>query len=194
MKIDDRIIQATNKRYQQRESQRVGNIKKLNKSGLFSVDTPARVEQRLARIANHPLAQIVLAEERMTKASQVESIPGTDFRQLVQERILGQNDLMPVSYLEYALRVSQSVGRVIIRSNSLRVIGYGTGSMISPRLLMTNNHVLETISGSRSSAIEFNYQSDIDGKIRSSEVYELDPDAFFVTDPELDYTIVAVRD
>jgi endonuclease G, mitochondrial len=194
MKIDDLIIQATIKRYQQRESQRSGNIKKLNKSDLFSVDTPARVEQRLARIANHPLAQIVLAEKQMTKASQVESIPGTDFRQLVQERVLGQNDLMPVSYLEYALRVSQSVGRVIIRSNSLRVIGYGTGSMISPRLLMTNNHVLETISGSRSSAIEFNYQSDLDGKMRSSQTYELDPDTFFITDPELDYTIVAVKD
>jgi endonuclease G, mitochondrial len=194
MKIDERIIQATIKRYQQRESQRSGNIKKLNKSDLFSVDTPARVERRLARIANHPLAQIAIAEDRRMSADRIESIPAKDFRQLVQERVLGQNDLMPVSYLEYALRVSQSVGRVIIRSNSLRVIGYGTGSMISPRLLMTNNHVLETITESRSSAIEFNYQSDIDGKIRSSEVYELDPDTFFITDPDLDYTIVAVKD
>jgi endonuclease G, mitochondrial len=101
---------------------------------------------------------------------------------------------MPVSYLEYALRVSQSVGRIIIRSNSLRVIGYGTGSTISPRLVMTNNHVLETIIQARSSAIEFNYQSDLDGKMRSSQTYELDPDTFFVTAPDLDYTIVAVKD
>jgi endonuclease G, mitochondrial len=192
--IDDRLIQATSKRYQQRESQRSGNIKKLNKSDLFSVDTSARVEQRLTRIANHPLAQIAIAEDQRMRADRIESLPAEDFRQLVQERLLGQNDLMPISYLEYALRVSQSVGRVMIRSNSLRVIGYGTGSMVSPRLLMTNNHVLETISGSRSSAIEFNYQSDLDGKMRSSQTYELDPDTFFITDADLDYTIVAVKD
>lgn len=191
--INDRIIQATVNRYQNREPQRTGNIKKLSKSDLFSVDTPERVERRLERIANHPLAQITLTEERIAK-TQMESLPQSDFRQLVQERILGQNDLMPVSYLEYALRVSQSVGRVIIRSSSLRVIGYGTGSMISPRLLMTNNHVLETSQGSRFSAIEFNYQSDLTGQIRSSQSYELDPDTFFITDSELDYTIVAVKD
>jgi endonuclease G, mitochondrial len=192
--INDRIIQATVKRYQNREQKRSVNIKKLSESDLFSVDTPARVERRLERIANHPLAQIAMTEERIAKTDRIEPIPAADLRQLVQERILGQNDLMPVSYLEYALRVSQSVGRVIIRSNSQRVIGYGTGSMISPRLLITNNHVLETISASRSSAIEFNYQSDLSGQMRSSEVYELDPDTFFVTDPELDYTIVAVKD
>jgi endonuclease G, mitochondrial len=191
--INDRIIQATVNRYQNREPQRTGNIKKLSESDLFSVDTPERVERRLERIANHPLAQITLTEERIAK-TQMESLPQSDFRQLVQERILGQNDLMPVSYLEYALRVSQSVGRVIIRSSSLRVIGYGTGSMISPRLLMTNNHVLDTIQGSRFSAIEFNYQSDLTGQMRSSQSYELDPDTFFITDPELDYTIIAVKD
>jgi endonuclease G, mitochondrial len=191
--INDRIIQATVNRYQNREPQRTVNIKKLSESDLFSVDTPERVERRLERIANHPLAQITLTEERIAK-TQMESLPQSDFRQLVQERILGQNDLMPVSYLEYALRVSQSVGRVIIRSSSLRVIGYGTGSMISPRLLMTNNHVLDTIQGSRFSAIEFNYQSDLNGQIRLSQSYELDPDTFFITDPELDYTIVAVKD
>jgi endonuclease G, mitochondrial len=192
--INDRIIQATVNRYQNREPQRTVNIKKLSERDLFSVDTPERVERRLERIANHPLAQIMLREERITQTDRMESIPPVDFRQLVQERILGQNDLMPVSYLEYALRVSQSVGRVIIRSNSLRVIGYGTGSMISPRLLMTNNHVLETIKESRFSAIEFNYQSDLNGQIRASQSYELDPDTFFITDPELDYTIVAVKD
>jgi endonuclease G, mitochondrial len=194
MMIDDRIIQATINRYQQRELPRSVNIKKLSETDLFSVDTPARVERRLERIANHPLAQSAISADKRMRTDRIESLPAIDFRQLVQERVLGQNDLMPVSYLEYALRVSQSVGRVIIRSNSLRVIGYGTGSMISPRLLMTNNHVLATIIAARSSAIEFNYQSDLDGKMRPSQTYELDPDTFFITDPELDYTIVAVKD
>jgi endonuclease G, mitochondrial len=194
MTIDERIIKATSERYQQREPQRSANIKKLDRGGLFTVDTPARIDRRLARIANNPLAQIALAEDKRMRADGVESLSADDFRQLVQERILGQNDLMPVSYLEYALRVSQSICRVIIRSDTLQVMGYGTGSMISPRLLITNNHVLATRSKSRSSAIEFNYQSDLDGQMHSSQTYELDPDTFFITDSDLDYTIVAVKD
>jgi hypothetical protein len=64
MTIDNRLIQATIERYKQRELQRTENIKKIGKSDLFSIDIPARVEQRLARIASSPLAQITLAEDR----------------------------------------------------------------------------------------------------------------------------------
>jgi endonuclease G, mitochondrial len=194
MAIDERIIQATVNRFRQREHQRAAYLNKLSDNSPLNVDTPERVTKRLERIANHPLAQMTIAEDRKVTADRVRSLSASEFRQLVQERILGQNDLMPVNYLEYAVRVSQSVGRVIIRSNSRRIIGYGTGSMVSPRLLMTNNHVLSTSQETQFSLIEFNYQTDIDGKMRSSQSYELDPDTFFVTDPELDYTLVAVRD
>ncbi len=197
MAIDERIIQvipATVTRYGQREQQRGAHLQKLSDTGPLDVDTPERVAKRLERIANHPLAQMTIAENQQVTSDRVRSLSPAEFRQLVQERVLGQNDLMPVSYLEYALRVSQSVGRVIIRNSSLRAIGYGTGSMVSPRLLMTNNHVLSSPQEARPSLIEFNYQSDLDGKMRSSQSYELDPDTFFVTDRELDYTLVAVKD
>jgi endonuclease G, mitochondrial len=197
MAIDERIIQvipATVTRYQQRKEQRDAHLQKLSDGSPLDVDTPERVAKRLERIANHPLARMTIAENQQVTSDRVKSLSPAEFRQLVQERVLGQNDLMPVSYLEYALRVSQSVGRVIIRNSNLRVIGYGTGSMVSPRLLMTNNHVLSSQQEARPSLIEFNYQSDLDGKMRSSQSYELDPDTFFVTDRELDYTIVAVKD
>ncbi len=194
MAIDERIIQATVSRYQQREQQRNAYLQKLSDTSPLDVDTPERVAKLLSRIANHPLARMTIAESQQVTADRVQSLAPDEFRQLVQERVLGQNDLMPVSYLEYALRVARSVGRVIIRSNSLRVTGYGTGSMVSPRLLMTNNHVLSTSQEARLSQIEFNYQSDLDGKMRSAQSYELDPDTFFTTDRELDYTIVAVQE
>jgi endonuclease I len=75
-----------------------------------------------------------------------------------------------------------------------RVEGYGTGFMVSPRLLLTNNHVLSTPRQASFSSVEFNYQRGIDGKQLPSVVFDLDPETYFVTDEQLDYTLVAVRD
>lgn len=54
---------------------------------------------------------------------------------------------------------------------------------------MTNNHVLGSAAEAATSLAEFNYQ---DG-IQTPTVFELDPASFFLTDPALDYTLVAVR-
>jgi endonuclease G, mitochondrial len=193
MKIDNSIIQSTIERYQQREQQRVGHLQKLQETGIFSADTPERVAMRLERIARHPLTSITIDRDERSTVARSEALSEEEFRQLVQERSFGQNDLMPVNYLEYALRVAQSVGRVIIRNSSRRLVGYGTGSMVSPELMMTNNHVLSTVQAAQFGLIEFNYQSDLDGKIRQSQSYELDPDTFFISDVGLDYTIVAIK-
>jgi hypothetical protein len=44
-----------------------------------------------------------------------------------------------------------------------RLGGYGTGFLVSPRLLLTNNHVLRNAAEAGNSQIEFNYQSSVDG-------------------------------
>jgi endonuclease G, mitochondrial len=194
MGIDSQLYLGADNRYQLREYQRKANIQKLADTDLLSVDTPERVKKRLARVSKNPLAQMMIAEYQKTTTGHTDPLSNSEFQQLVQERILGMNDLMPVSYLEYALRVSQSVGRVNVRSNSRRIIGYGTGSMVSPRLLITNNHVLSNIGQSQYSQIEFNFQSSLNGEMRPSQIFDLDPDTFFLTDPKLDYTIVAVKD
>ena len=117
-------------------------------------------------------------------AELAESLPGL-------ERIIGKDMLMQVDYLEAGYLSAKAVGRVLIGNGSG---GYGTGFLISPRLLLTNNHVLSTPAVAAGSRVEFNYQRNLDGGIGPSEVYELDPDAFFVSSAvkELDFTIVAV--
>jgi endonuclease G len=37
-------------------------------------------------------------------------------------------------------------------------LGYGTGFMVSPTLLMTNNHVLSKSDHARNSLAQFNYE------------------------------------
>lgn len=194
MAITYQLIQETTARYKQRQDQRKKYLSELKAGNLLKVDTPERVKKRLERIANHPLAVMTIAEESQPEVTGVKVLSPEDFNRLAQERILGQNDLMSVSYLEYGLRVSRSIGRILIRNSSNRLVGYGTGFMVSPRLLLTNNHVLSNAQQAGFSLIEFNYQSGVGGQMLQSYTYELDPATFFLTSQPLDFSLVAVKD
>lgn len=112
---------------------------------------------------------------------------------LALERILGTSDLFPISHLEIGLKVSRSVCRVEIRDRIGRVAGYGTGFLVSPSLLLTNNHVLEDGESARHSLAQFNYENDANMSPRPVSSFGLDPDRFFETTPDLDFTLVAVE-
>ncbi len=112
---------------------------------------------------------------------------------VVLERILGTSDLMGVSFLELGLLISRTVGRVHCRNRTGQVVSYGTGFMVSPRLLMTNNHVLNSAELAANSQVEFDYQIGLDGQPTTSVFFNLLPSDFFLTDKGLDYTLVAVQ-
>lgn len=111
------------------------------------------------------------------------------------ERIIGRNELLGVQYLDGGLAASRSVGRVLIRRGA-RILGMGTGFLVSPRLLMTNNHVLPTPQSAQGGLVQFNYQFGVDGRPLASVSFDLEPDVFYLTSKstELDFTLVAVRE
>ncbi len=90
-------------------------------------------------------------------------------------------------------RAARAVGRIRIRASSGRNLGYGTGSMVAPRLLLTNNHVLPDAATAAASLVEFNVQDGLDGKPMTPTAFRLMPGDFFATSPELDCTLVAVQ-
>ena len=108
------------------------------------------------------------------------------------ERVIGTNDLMSVTFLERAVRAGRSVGRVRIRGVNGQLVGFGTGSLVSPRLMLTNNHVLGSPAEAAASQVEFNFQDGIDGGSATPVLFNLRSSDFFLTDPELDYSLVAV--
>jgi V8-like Glu-specific endopeptidase len=112
------------------------------------------------------------------------------------ERMIGGNDLLPFWFIALAERVARPVGRIVTFDSTGQLTSYATGFMISPRLLVTNNHVLPDIATARSAKVQFNYQADADGTLQAPVSFDLDPDTLFLTRPstDLDYTIVAVRD
>jgi hypothetical protein len=58
---------------------------------------------------------------------------------------------------------------------------------------MTNNHVLETETVAGRSAVEFDYYERRTGQTGPTVLFEFEPQLFFLTDEDLDFTLVAVK-
>jgi endonuclease G len=117
---------------------------------------------------------------------------GSEIGRRAFERIIKTSDLTPIAFFRKGLAVSRAVCRVVIVDGAGRQAGFGTAFRISPRLVMTNNHVLEDAASARHSFVQFDYVVGLDGSDVAPVEARLDPDAFFRTDPELDFTIVAL--
>ncbi|MCZ2256906.1 trypsin-like serine peptidase [Sporosarcina sp. G11-34] len=112
----------------------------------------------------------------------------------VFERIIGQNDLFPVSYLEAGTQAAKPVCRIEIKNQKGTILGYGTGFLVTPSLLLTNNHVLENYDTAKFSIAQFNYEIDLDKNERPMKSFNLQPERFFLTNEALDFTLVAVEE
>lgn len=200
MAIDIKQINATIERYNERERYRNRNERLIKERRYLEVDAPERVEKFLKR-RDIDFQQAVEAMRNLTMTATV--IPSQDPATPADteiaatpnklERVLGTNNLMGVAFLERGLQVARSVGRIWISVSGGRPVGYGTGFMISPQLLLTNNHVLETSGIAGKSFVEFDYQIGLDGKFLPTMTFDLDPGLFYFTDEHLDYSVVAVR-
>jgi endonuclease G len=108
------------------------------------------------------------------------------------ERLMGANDLVDEFYLERALLAALPVCRIAIRNPSGHERGTATGFMISPRLLLTNEHVFSSPEEAAPSIAEFNYRYDVAGRPEPSHRFRLRPDIFFFNHEALDFAVVAV--
>lgn len=97
------------------------------------------------------------------------------------------------SALDLARLAANAVARVVAADTRRPS---GSGSMVSSRLFLTNNHVLATPDAARSHLLQFDYELDVAGTPKKWSEFRLDPDTFFWTCPatELDVTLVAVGD
>ncbi len=169
----------------QRE-QRKTEIEHIDEGRLDEVDFSVLDEG--SRISNRMALYAESAESLVRGAV----LPRVSPQEVILERIIKTNELMSSAFLIEGARVCRSVGRVVIRGTTGTVLGYGTGSLVSPRLIMTNNHVLEDRESARNSTIQFDFLELLDGTQTNLVEYSLAPDEFFMTDSALDFTLVAV--
>ncbi|WP_405977009.1 endonuclease [Streptomyces sp. NBC_00158] len=186
-------MEDASRRYAARAAERDGHREALERHGILFADTPERVNSRLSRLGVD-----------WAMATAVERTPGTATtgtslnldRELVStdllalERFMGRNDLIGIDYLEGGSLAARSVGRITVRSPGS--VLHGTGFLVSPSLLITNNHVLGSAEEATAGVVEFNLQAGTDGRPLVPVVFQLDPQSFFVTHRDLDFTVVAV--
>jgi endonuclease G, mitochondrial len=180
-------------RWDGRELKRATDTEKIINNQFSEVETPERIALNINRITNALVQQGKNYVEAMTATIDNSTVSTTSILDdISRERIIGNSDLMGIQFLERGIAVGRFVGRINIRNNGGQTIGYGTGFMVSPRLMLTNNHVLEDIQNAKLSIIEFDYQLDRRGNRLPVASFLLQPEVFFMTDKALDYTLVAV--
>ncbi len=112
---------------------------------------------------------------------------GQEDSQGALEKIIGENTLRHISFLQRGLEVSRAVALLDVSE------WVGTGFMISPNLLITNNHVLPGKEFLPRTKIRFNYQLTFNGAEEIVREYMPAEEGLFHTQPTLDYTVVELK-
>lgn len=172
-------------RWRERESERA----RRKGMSVADIESPQRIEARLKRLTSAAATVPPRTIEPRPPLPEAQVL-----RAIGLERTIGKSDFQGIAFLELALAVSRFVGRVSIRSAPDRAVGFGTGFMVSPRLLLTNNHVLPSAQSAQFSEVEFDYQHDRTGRPLPLVPFALEPQTFFMTDVGLDFTLVAVAE
>ena len=107
------------------------------------------------------------------------------------ERAIGKNDAVYSNFVDLLYEAKRKVGRIVIKRGSEN-LGYATGFMISPTLLITNWHVFPEKYNVEDSVVQFDYELDMHGNPKDAIVFKLDAEKFFYSFRALDYCLIAV--
>ncbi|MEP6838994.1 MAG: DNA/RNA non-specific endonuclease [Bradyrhizobium sp.] len=108
------------------------------------------------------------------------------------ERIINGNELDSINYLGKGMIASRSICRIQIKDARANLVGYATGFLIGPGLMMTNHHVFGRPGDATNSIADFDYELDAKGMERDPVRFGFEPDKLFYTNDQLDFSIVAV--
>jgi endonuclease G, mitochondrial len=194
MELDPKVQQEAAQRLSASEKERKKTRQYLNKGELLKADTPERIEKRKVKLlANQSLTPTLGKENREALASGPVREAPVEARFAFEIQIEGL-DTQPCWFLSLGAQIRRTVGRIHIRDANRR-IGWGTGFLVAPNLLLTNQHVLDSLQTARFSRVEFDYEETFAGEFLPSVTFDLAPDTFFVSHPAregMDYALVAV--
>mmetsp|Transcript_25657 Transcript_25657/g.67300 ORF Transcript_25657/g.67300 Transcript_25657/m.67300 type:complete len:304 (+) Transcript_25657:132-1043(+) len=110
--------------------------------------------------------------------------PNRKEREKIFEKVHMEANFLPASFLRRGAERARAVCRVETGTS------YGSGVLLTPNIIMTNNHVLENARMASSSKARFNLEND---PAEDDEPFTVDllPDRLFITDVDLDFSIVA---
>jgi len=101
------------------------------------------------------------------------------------------DNFLDIHAMAGAIYCAQAVGRVELPQGT----ALGTGFLVAPNMLLTNQHVLKTKSFLQQAVVRFDYQLDGEGIASPGRVVAFDPD-FYLSSPdtELDFALVKLKE
>ena len=127
-----------------------------------------------------------------TTSSSLNKWLGSDSVAQTQEKIIGEDTLRHVSFLQQAVEASKAVVHIKLKESD-GAVAFGTGFMVSPNHLMTNNHVINRQDQVCSAEYTFNYQIGDNSLLAETTTVSAPLDSFFYTNIDLDYTILTLE-
>lgn len=187
--VDHQLDEARSRVSESTDARRRNATTLAEPGGMARADEPERVATRIDRLARffpdvRPVSPLALAEADPSAMNAAG---------VILERVINTEDFLRAAYLEGGALAQRAVGRVHIQDARGKLGGYGTGFLVTPRLLLTNHHVLSDRGVAAASSIEFDYQDSLDGGTRPPIAFDFDAERFFLADEALDFALVAVK-
>ncbi len=192
--IPSQVQQEVEQRLSSSEGERERTHRSLITGQILEADTSNRLEKRKVRLLSDRGLAAILGRENREALASGPVLEAPEAAQRAFERQIGGNDAQPCWFLTRGAEIRRTVGRIHIRDASRR-LGWGTGFLVGPNLLVTNQHVLDSLETTKFSRVEFEYEETFSGELLLSAVFDLAPDILFISDPAvggLDYVLVAV--
>ncbi|MET3844153.1 DNA/RNA non-specific endonuclease [Bradyrhizobium sp. OAE829] len=108
------------------------------------------------------------------------------------ERLIGKRNIVSVNFFARGLQTAKAVCRIKTLGQVAGPPDYATGFLITPNLLITNNHVLPDPETASRSLAEFDYQLDSNFVETRGRIFPFIPGEAFYTSVDLDFTIVGI--
>lgn len=107
---------------------------------------------------------------------------------ILEAQVGGTNDIVSIEFLEQGQLAGQPVGRVSV-AGDWKV---GSGFLVGEGLFLTNHHVLPVPGLGSASRVRFNYEDNRFGRTRPQSEFLVKPEEFWLSDKDLDFTLVAL--
>lgn len=190
--LEEKAAREAGLRWQKRTALRKRQINAADRGEYTKADTRPRLQQRIKRLQKTVATRMQRAGSFNESALDAVSLPPltTDaVINLALERVIGETrDFLSIEYFERGLQAAACVGRIMPTNNR-----NGTGFLVAPDIVITNNHVIATEAAARGGYFELDYEANTFGSPKIPQNFELDPDSFFITDVPHDFSLIGVK-
>lgn len=177
-------------RWRRRAAERRRKVKAVEAGHYTEADTRTRLLKRLERLRAWQQAALglgtVAAESLRASLAPAALQPADVTDELVERQIGRTRDLLSIEFFEQGLDAARSVGRILTHGQA-----NGTGFLVAPGVVITNEHVLRDAAEAAASELELDFEANRFGEPRSSQVFRLEPDRLFLNDRRLDFALCA---